>query len=410
MKNLKVRGLITLVILVGVLVGCAAPVVSPEPVATAIPVEETPVNTNTVITVIGGKVTYEDPEIVKILDEKYGITVKVLTNSGLDKFKQNGVIDYSGVEVIMGGSATFADELNAAYPDGLPNSSGEPIRDYKPVTVGQSPLVLHIKTENGDIDAFVNAGIFIKNGASYTVSGESMLKMIDCGNENADWTSIGVDIPGKCRFGFSNPPQSSGGRYTLSYIASCLVNREDPCTSTITVDQLDPVLPVLLNAFEVSGKKSGDNDSVQFYYDWANSSNASERIMFAYESAPISWLNSPNVPSMYKTQAANSIALVYPEFTFMSTQVGIALDGAGKELVNIMTTDPEIIAVLNNRIGFRAGYVGGKAQIPNVLPSISQDQSIFTIIPDPRSDVGGSTGAIVMAICEKSPETPGCKK
>ena len=397
MKNPKLWGFIALIVVLAVV--AVIVIKTPKPVAP-----------NTVVTVIGGQVTFQDPEIVKILNDKHHITVNVLTNSGLDKFKQNGQVDYNGVEVIMGGSATFADELNAEWPDGLPNSKGDPMRVLETKTVGQSPLVLHVKTGNGDLKAFLSAGIFVQQGNSYTVSGQKMLSMIECENNNGDWSSIGVNIPGKCRFGFTNPPQSSGGRYALSYIATCLINKESPCSVTITADQLDAVLPDLLHAFDVSGKKSGDNDSVQFYYDWANSNNAAERVMFAYESAPISWLNSPNVPEQYQKQASESIALIYPEFTFMSTQVGISLDEQGKELVKIMTTDPDIIAALNNRIGFRAGYVGGKAQIPNVLPSISQDQSIFTIIADPRADVSGSTGALVKAICASWPETPGCPK
>lgn len=399
MKNPKVWGLLIALMMVIGVAGCAKAPETSEGVST-----DTPKNTpNTVITVIGGKVTYEDKEIARILDEKYNITVNVLTNSGLNKFEQNGVIDYAGVEVIMGGSAIFADELKEMYPDGLPNSAGTPFKDYKGITIGQSPLVLHVKTENGDIDAFTSAGIFEMRGTSYTVSSVNILKIIDCQDGNDDWASIGVNIPGKCRFGFTNPAKSSGGKLSLAYLASCMADRENPCTEPITVEKLDSVLPFLLKAFEVSGKKSGDEDSVLFYFDWANSDNAAERIMFAYESAPISWLNSA-VPAEYRKQASSSIALVYPEFTFMSTQVGIALDDQGKNLVEIMTTDQEIIAALNNRIGFRAGYRG---KLPQILPSISMDQAIFTSIPDPKPDV---SSALVKAICARWPETPGCKK
>ncbi len=358
---------------------------------------------NTVINGIGAKVTFENPEIVRILDEKYGITVNILTNSGLDKFEQNGKVDYNGVDVIFGGSASFADELKVKYPDGLPNSAGNPLRILEVKTVAQSPLLIHVKTANGDLDAFLRAGIFTQNGNSYSISGDKLLSIINCSNANGDWNSIGVNIPGKCRFGFTNPNQSSGGRYTLSFIGSCQTNPEDPCSQTITVEQLPSVMESLMHAFDVSGKKPGDNDSVQFYYDWANSQSAAERLMFAYESAPISWLASPNVPASFHDQASKSIALVYPEYTFMSTQVGVSLSDPGKRLVEIMTTDPDIIAALNGEIGFRAGFGGN---LPQVLPSINPNPS-FTIIPDPRADV---TKAITTEICTRWPENPGCTK
>lgn len=333
------------------------------------------------IYVAGAKPTFDNATVQQILADKYHVRVEVVTNSDLLNIKnQQGTVDFSGVSVVFGGNASFGDELKAKYPKGIPTSGSTPIQILLTQTVFQSPLIPFVKST--DIPAFVNAGIFVKNGEVYTVSGEKMLVMINAAKNDLYWKDINVQIPGKVRFGFSNPMDSSGGRNTIALLISCQETSTSkyyvPCSETVTPSNVGNYKDFIIKIWEDSGKKPGDDNSVSFFYDWANSSNAAERIVFAQESAPFSWMSTMSPER--QTLAKESLVGVYPEFTYMVTQTAVAFDEKGKKLVEWMTTDPDLVAAANTQLGMRVGQANS---LPGKMAKWLCQGNCFTTVPDP---------------------------
>lgn len=344
--------------------------VPPTPTATPLPTK-VPVRQ---INVMGGGPTFTNGAIQKVLLDDYNIQVNVVTNSNLLGQKPE---DYAKTAAIFGGSVTFADEFKAKFPA---------IKVIGSQPVYESPYGFYTKAVY--LDSLLKAGLVEKRGNIYVYPAVKIEKTFSALADGKYWKDLGVNQPGQISVGFSKPKVSSGGLTAMAFIATCLNKGTststfaEPCTETLTAEALTPeMLDKLVKINNRNGSKAGDDDSVKVFKAWANSSTPVNILVVAQENIVFS--SATELPAELRNEYVNSLVFIYPEKTFVSTQVAVTFNQDGVDLIKIMTSDLKIKEINSKELGNREF---GKT-LPKLADYISQDFSEVQFIAQPEAKV-----------------------
>lgn len=337
------------------------------PTPTAIPVR--------VINVMGAGPTFSNAAIQEVLLKDHNIKVNVLTNSNLLGQKPE---DVAKAAASFGGSVTYPDDFKAAYPT---------IKVLGSQPMYESPYGFYTKAIY--IDALLKSGLIEKRGKIHFFPAAKIETTFTALADGKFWKKdLGVNVPGQISVGFSKPKVSSGGLTAMTFIATCLADKnsslksKSPCTETLTVDDLTPDLLAKLVAINNrNGSKAGDDDSVKVFKAWASSSTPVNILMAAQENIVFS--SATELPVELRQEYVDSLVFIYPEVTFVSSQVAVYFNQDGADLVKILATDPKIKEINAKELGNREF---GKT-LPKLADYISQDVSEVQFIPQPSSNV-----------------------
>ncbi|MDX1986219.1 MAG: substrate-binding domain-containing protein [Candidatus Obscuribacter sp.] len=270
----------------------------------------------------------KNPEVQKILLDKYGITVSARKAGSVEMVR----------DLPLGPADDFvwpSSQVSLAI-----------YKDRNGVVAGSdnifnSPMVLY--TWGPVVDALVNAKIVEKRNESlYVIDMQKLVTMIADGKR---WADIGLNkLNGRMNIRTTDPAFSNGGLIFAGLLASTLNGGEIPDDTTIV-----QVLPKLTQFFGRLGLM--EQSSKDLFQQYLTTGMGAKTIVAGYESQLVEYLLQN--PSQ-KATVLQSVRVLYPEPTVWSSHPFIARTKNGKRLMEALK-DPAIQEIAWRQHGFRSG-------------------------------------------------------
>ena len=324
----------------------------------------------------GGKEDFiADEDVVRILQEKYGLNVvfdswsngKTITaplireyigegNKDIIDRLSNGDksinIDTEGVsryDALFTSDQRFYDYYKL-YPDA---EKGESKR-YTVLDGGltlNTPIVIY--SWKAVAEKLIADGIVtISEDGVYYIT--DMNKLINYILEGRSWSSIGLtDLYGNVNIASTDPVSSSPGATYYGLLLSILGNGQ------ITDSEIDTNLAKLKVFYQKSGYMN--NTPADLFERYLKTGMGGEPMIVDYEKSLIDFANSN--PNGFK-QVKDDIVVLYSKPTIWNSHCFAAFTEGGKELYNALQ-DEEISKIAWEKYGFRTGITGGTYDVSN---------------------------------------------
>lgn len=324
----------------------------------------------------GGKEDFiADEEVIKILQEKYGLNVvfdswsngKTITaplireyigegNKEIIDRLSNGDktinIDTDGVsryDALFTSDQRFYDYYKL-YPDAQKGES----KRYTVLDGGltlNTPIVIY--SWKAVADKLIAEGIvsIAEDGVYYITD---MNKLINYILEGKSWSSIGLtDLYGNVNIASTDPVSSSPGATYYGLLLSILGNGQ------ITDTEIDGNLAKLKVFYQKSGYMN--NTPADLFERYLKTGMGGEPMIVDYEKSLIDFANSN--PNGFK-QVKDDIVVLYSKPTIWNSHCFAAFTEGGKELYKALQ-DEEISKIAWEKYGFRTGITGGNYDVSN---------------------------------------------
>lgn len=333
--NSRSRFVIGLVLVLAVLVGGGLLVVwnntRPQPTAPTQPI--------TLRCAVGSEKTplLADPEVKRILAERYGVTVDARSMGSYDQvLLSTDEITSRGFDCLWPSSASalgvFQDKHAGAYPDARSD------------TALQSPLVVYAGV-NGTA-ALEKAGLVTqRDGRFFLLDLKSMLlDHIDAGKT---WQDLGAtDLKGPVNISSTDPVRSNSG-FTLSQLELTVLATHD-VTTPPTIEQARAALPRMRTIYDAQGLQASSSDNG--FRQWLTQGGEYASPLYAgYENQMIQQV----VSSGASKTIVEQVRVLYPEPTIYSDHPLIALNANAHRLIDALN-DEELQKRAWAGFGFRS--------------------------------------------------------
>jgi Bacterial extracellular solute-binding protein len=296
-----------------------------------------------------------DPEVQKVLKDKYGITVNGTKAGSIEMVR----------DIPLGQDVDFvwpADQVALAI---YKERQGTLV---KADNVFNSPIVLYSWAPV--VDALVQAGIARQGeGGSYTVD---LPKLVELVVEGRQWSDLGLtQLHGGVTIHTTDPAVSNSG-YLFAGLLANVLNGGDVVNST-TVEPLLPTLQSFYGRLGFMEQSSGD-----IFQQFLATGIGAKPIIAGYESqlAEFSLQN-----ESYRQQIKDQVRVLYPQPTVWSSHPLIARTANGAKLLDALK-DPQILKLAWERHGFRSG-LAGVSNDPSVLQIAGIPAQITSVIDMP---------------------------
>ncbi|MFL5758685.1 MAG: hypothetical protein ACJ789_03045 [Thermomicrobiales bacterium] len=316
---------------------------------------------NGIITI--GKTSFlHDPEVKRILKDKYGITVNI------DK-------EIPSNEMV-GVCVDRREELDFCWTSS--ENAGEQIKQrVSPPPVGSatifnSPIVLY--TWGPIADALITQGIVEKTGETYYVI--DFPKLIQIISAGTPWSSIGLpQLYGDIKIYSTNPATSNTGNSFAALLANTLNGGQ-----VVDDASVKAVIPKVRMIFNRMGLLQ--ETTLTLFEQFLTLGMGACPIIVAYESYLIEFNVQHQTPQSQQ-YVRDNVRTLYPAPTVWTTQPMIAFTAGGKRLMEALR-DPEIQSIGWKLHGFRPG-VAGLPIDPNVvnLPNVPATFDSIIHMPKP---------------------------
>ena len=340
-----------------------------DPTSTVDPAVPSCVTVDNVHGLIGGKEAFfKDPDIIKILEERYCLTVTYTRVGSLDMVKLCGDVVYE---------FCFVSNQN----------SGQEIRDKLGSAVLNNRIIFHTPivfyTWGPVADALIAQGIVEKRGdIFYLVDSHKLIQMM---LNDTQWSDIGLSqIFGKVYVLTTDPAKSTTGNSYAGLVANSL-----NCGVVVDHGSVTQFLPHLRTLFK--GLLPENTTTLFEYYLTAGMGAAP--IISAIESNLIEYslLHPDPATQQYIRQ---NLVMLYPEPTVLTSQPLIALTEGGLRLMEALR-DPDIQLLGWEHHAFRSAVPGVPNDSAVFKLSGMRDTNVTLVIPMPLPAV---MNEIVLAI------------
>ncbi len=315
----------------------------------------------------GGKAEFlKDKEVVKILQDKYGI------NAVWDDWSNGKTVLWPLIRERNGkGNNTIINNINAGqtytisspgvtqydalftsdqryydyYKQSPDKEKGEADR-YRVLDGGltlNTPIVVYSWKEL--IEPLKKEGIVTEQDGIYYIT--NMKKIIDYDLANKKWTDIGVDIPKNIHITSTDPVISSPGETYYGLLTSILVD------GVVDEEKLDKVLPTLDKIYKASGYMM--MTPADLFDAFLKQGKGSYPMIVDYEKSMVEFINKN--PKGYE-QIKDKVVILYPAPTLWNSHCFTVFTDKGAELYAAIQ-DEEIQKIAWRKYGFRTGVVGG---------------------------------------------------
>lgn len=289
-------------------------------------------NSSSVITLNGyigsEKVAFlRNPEVVRILRERYGIEVDFQDLGSIAQV--DGSVDTTEMDFLWPSNEVAL----ALYEERNPGAvSAE--------TIFNSPIVLY--SWDFITEALIDQGLVTENpGAYYEIDMPRLVANILAGQQ---WSEIGIsEFSGNIKVESTDPRESNSGNMFYGLLANLLVEQETG-NEIATSESIVLVLPTMKDYLDGLGTlETGSGDLFKKYI---TQGSGSKPIIVGYESQLIefSLQNNPDP----------QLRILYPRPTVWSSHPLIALTPEGERLIEALS-DPEIQQIGWTEHGFRSG-------------------------------------------------------
>lgn len=298
-----------------------------------------------------------DPDVQKILRDKYGVTV--------DGTK------LGSIEMVQG-STQGQDFLWPSSQVALELYKSRGGKFQKADVVFNSPIVFY----SWDVvtEALIKNGVVQKLGASYyVVDAPKFIRMINTGTS---WKQIGLpELYGRVSVRSTDPTKSNSGMMFAGLLANITNGGE-------VVD--DTTLPKSLPEVKTFFGRLGylEPSSADLFNQFLSMGEGANPMIVGYENQ-LTEFNLEN--PQYRDLLRKRIRILYPRPTVWSNHPLIALTDSGVKLLNALK-DPEIQKLAWEHHGFRSGLVGVQND-PSVLQVVGIPAQIQNVVPMPTPQV-----------------------
>jgi hypothetical protein len=298
------------------------------------------------INCIGGSEKQElmaDPDVVKILHDRYHLTVDFTPEGSYDQVQlTTAELHAMNVDCLWPSSGS----AQLVFEETHPVKTDFPA--YQAETVLESPEVIYAGP-NGTAALLKQHVVQLRSGHYYIVDMKTLLDLVLA---QKTWDGLGArTIAGPVNITSTDPAKSNSG-FTLSQLELIIVSTDNPYDSP-TVAQAKQGLPVVRRLYNAQGLQAQSSD---FGFDqWLLQGGELHAPLYAgYESQVIGKVVSyESDPSTLK-ELLSSVRVLYPEPTIYADHPILALDSAARAFITAMK-DPDIQKIAWERYGFRSG-------------------------------------------------------
>lgn len=304
-----------------------------------------------------------NPEVVRILRERYGLTLDATDRGSIEQVTGN----VAGMDFLWPSNdlaRVLFEELN-------------PQMSVKSQTIFRSPLVLY--SWPNPTAALAQAGIVAERDNVKYADMTALAELIVFSRET--WQAYGYDNPLRIKIVSTDPVYSNSGNMFYGLLANLLVAREtggaQEVADMVTVEQ---VLPTLREYYMGLGMLHDGSNAL--FEDFVATGNGRYPLIINYESLLIEFtLQHPD----RRQEILSKIQVIYPEPTVWADHPLIALTPNGQRLLEALQ-DPEIQALAWEQHGFRSGLLGVDPDT-NVLETVNLPERINFATTLPRPEV-----------------------
>jgi hypothetical protein len=278
----------------------------------------------------GKKAFFEDPDVARILEERFGLTVDVQNNIG---------------SIAMIGRCTAADPGNWDFCIPQSRPASETIKAnlgsnlYGSEIIANTPFVIY--TWAPMVDALIAQNLVeLRGDVYYLVDLPRLVQMV---GDGTTWEDIGLpQLYGSVSILSSDPLKSSSGNTWAALLASIL--NDGKVLDESTVDEIGPQLEPFFNRL-LSGT------STELFNQMKALGMGAYPLCALYESHLLEY-SLQNQTAEHQRFISENIRTLYPEPTVWSEQYVIAMSEGGRRLVTALR-DPELQEIGWTKHAFR---------------------------------------------------------
>ena len=304
---------------------------------------------------VGGEKTgfLKDPEVVKILQNRYGITVDADRRGSLDMVREETP---AGCDFLWP-SSQLAQEI---YKQKRGRAASADI-------VFNSPIVLYSWAPVAD--ALIKVGVVQKIGeAYYVVNFPKLVRMI---NEGKTWKEVGLpQLYGKITIFSTDPTRSNSGNMFAGLLANVLSGGQVASEAT-----LPKVLPAVKAFFDSQGFMEQSSDAI--FRQYLTRGMGDKPIIVGYEAQMIGYGRED--PQRYASRKKD-LRTLYPRPIVWSSHPLIAVSDNGRRLLEALQ-DKDLQRLAWERHGFRSA-TGAENDVKAVAVA-GVPETIENVIPLP---------------------------
>lgn len=309
-----------------------------------------------------------DPEVVELLEDRYGLTVEWQSMGSYDQvLMPTDEIRQRGWDCLWPSSASAQHVFESKHP-------GE-FDDYRAETVLQSPEVVYAGPQG--TDALVRAGLVEqRNGTHYIVDTRAVL--LDHTLQGKTWQDLAAgNLQGPINISSTDPVKSNSG-FTLAQLELTMVATPD-ASRPPTLEEARAALPTMRQLYDSQGLQATTSDNG--FRQWLTQGGEFQSPLYAgYENQVIQQVRTgPNSEAVLK-----DVRILYPEPTIYSDHPVLALNGDAAKLIEALK-DEDLQRLAWQKYGFRSATNAGLNDVAEFsqVPLAAQ----FRTIAAPNSEV-----------------------
>lgn len=365
MKNKKVIGIIIFVILVGIIIGIKV-------VKDNVDKDSSTYKSNLTTVYVatgGGKEDFiNDEEVIKIMQEKYGLNVVYDTWSN-GKIIKNELVREDGVtkyDAMFCSDQRFYDYYKLSPKDGE-------AKRYNVLNGGltlNTPIVIYSWDEV--VKALMDQNIVTQTDGVYYIT--DMPKLIEYILDGKSWSDISLTkLYGKINIASTDPVTSSPGATYYGLLLSIM------CESSVNDESVLNNLPKLKEFYNKSGYMN--NTPADLFEKYLKTGMGGAPMIVDYEKSIIEFANkNPNGFNQVK----DSIRILYPTPTIWNSHCIATFTDAGNKFYQAFD-DPQIQQIAWEKYGFRTGITGGNFDVSGL--GIAVPKTITSTVTSLKMDV-----------------------
>ncbi len=299
----------------------------------------------------------DDPQVQKILAEKYGLKLDY-TRAG----------SFEMVDL----ATDKTDFLFPSSPSAIEYlRDKEALKAEKNQRVFSSPIVIYSWTEVAN--ALVKQGLAKKVGDVYFITDmPAFVKLMESGKT---WGDVGVpSLFGKVKVISTDPNKSNSGNQFAALLGNVMAG---DVVDASTAPKIIPRLKALYDRLGYLDSSSGD-----LFSQYLRLGAGAYPMAAAYENQLIEFAASD--PSQWQA-VKDRLAILYPEPTVWSQHEVITLTDRAAPLIDAMR-DPQIQRIAWAKHGFRTGVAGSAStEVSQTVAGVPS--SVTKVVPMPKYDV-----------------------
>lgn len=365
MKNKKVIGIIIFVILVGIIIGIKV-------VKDNVDKDSSTYKSNLTTVYVatgGGKEDFiNDEEVIKIMQEKYGLNVVYDTWSN-GKIIKNELVREDGVtkyDAMFCSDQRFYDYYKLSPKDGE-------AKRYNVLNGGltlNTPIVIYSWDEV--VKALMDQNIVTQTDGVYYIT--DMPKLIEYILDGKSWSDISLTkLYGKINIASTDPVTSSPGATYYGLLLSIM------CESSVNYESVLNNLPKLKEFYNKSGYMN--NTPADLFEKYLKTGMGGAPMIVDYEKSIIEFANKN--PDGFN-QVKDSIRILYPTPTIWNSHCIATFTDAGNKFYQAFD-DPQIQQIAWEKYGFRTGITGGNFDVSGL--GIAVPKTITSTVTSLKMDV-----------------------